>query len=420
MTKNNYFHFVLLISFLLLSQTSLQSQSRVSLGIDVLVSNKFKELKGKKVTLLTNTASTSNKGKKTVDIFVEQNVCNLQTIITPEHGLFTVKVAGEKVSDTSYKGIPVYSLYGSLRRPTKKILSNCDVIVIDIQDIGIRSYTYISTVYNVLDAAIEYSIPVLILDRPNPLGGNNVEGSVLDMTVQSFVGIAPIPYIHGMTIGEISMMFVKEKWLPIVTVKKNLTLPSISVLRMKGWTRSMAWEETKLQWTPTSPNIPDISSVRGCAITGIIGEINVVNIGIGSETPFQILGSPTIKNINFVQSINPVVAPSIQLMPKKFKPERGLFSKDECSGAFLKVSPKAKNLLQCFCEVLLHLRKYESKRFTKTFSKEKHQMLDKIMGRKNSLQIIQNGGKKFEAFLKEFRTTPKKFLTVRQKYLLYN
>ncbi|MBL8003477.1 MAG: DUF1343 domain-containing protein [Candidatus Kapabacteria bacterium] len=397
----------------------LYAQSQFKFGIDVLQSNKFKELKHLSIALVTNTASTNRFGKKTVDIFIDQKICTVKTILTPEHGLFTLKVAGEKVNDTLYRGKSVVSLYGSLRRPTKKILEGCDAIVIDLQDIGIRSYTYISTMYMVLDAANEFEIPVFILDRPNPLGGDYVEGSVLDTAVKSFVGIAPIPYIHGMTIGELALMFSKERWLNILisNTKKN-PIP-ITVIPMQNWKRTMTWEDTKVPWNPTSPNIPSVSAIRGCAITGIIGEMSVVNIGIGTEMPFQIVGSPTLNSKSIAKIVNNVVEPTIRLESIEYTPQKGLFANKVCKGVLLNISPNSKNLLQCFSGILLQVRTLDSVRFTQTFTKEKVVMLDKIMGKKNSLETIQKGGKELEIFLQEFRTTTPSFLSIRKKYLLY-
>lgn len=397
----------------------LHAQSQFKFGIDVLQSNQFKEIKHLSIALVTNTASTNRFGKKTVDILIDQKVCTVKKILTPEHGLFTQKVAGEKVNDTSYRGTTVVSLYGNLRRPTKKILEGCNAIVIDLQDIGIRSYTYISTMYMVLDAANEYDIPVFVLDRPNPLGGEYVEGSVLDTAVKSFVGIAPIPYIHGMSIGELALMFSKERWLNILNANPKIKQSTVTVITMQNWKRSMTWEDTKVPWNPTSPNIPTVSAIRGCAITGIIGEMSVVNIGIGTEMPFQIVGSPTFNTKSFVKSINKIVSPLIRLQSKNYTPQKGLFAKKVCQGITFTISPKSKNLLLCFCEVLLQMRKSESKSFTQTFIKEKISMLDKIMGKKNSLETIQKGGKELEIFLQDFRTTSPSFLSIRKKYLLY-
>lgn len=418
MIRNTFslFFVVLVVCFL---TYPLHAQSQFKFGIDVLQSNSFKDLQHRSVALVTNTASTNRFGKKTVDIFIDQKVCTLKTILTPEHGLFTQKIAGEKVNDTLYRGKSVISLYGTLRRPTKKILEGCDVIVIDLQDIGIRSYTYISTMYMVLDAANEFEIPVVILDRPNPLGGDYVEGSVLDTSVKSFVGIAPIPYIHGMTIGELALMFSKERWLNGLNANPKKMPTTITVIPMQNWKRSMTWEDIKIPWNPTSPNIPTVSAIRGCAITGIIGEMSVVNIGIGTDYPFQIVGSPTLNTKSVAKIVNKTVGPSIRLEPTEYIPKKGLFSNKVCKGISLNISPNSKKLLHCFCEILLQVRTSDSQRFTQTFTNEKIQMVDKIFGKKNSLETIQKGGKELEIFLQDFRTTSPSFLSIRKKYLLY-
>ena len=225
------------------------------------------------------------------------------SILVPEHGFYISVPAGSKVSDDSLFGVPVFSLYGIERSPGRKILSNCDVILIDVQDIGVRSYTYISTVYKVMEAAAKFSIPVIILDRPNPLGGMIVDGNTIDKGRESFVGIVPISYIHGMTIGELAMMINQEGWLPIGKSKMPLKC-DLSIIEMKGWSRWMAWEDCGMLWFPTSPHVPTVNAIRGLAVLGIFGELGIINIGIGTTLPFQYIGMPGFKVKKVIEALS--------------------------------------------------------------------------------------------------------------------
>lgn len=267
---------------------------QVKCGIDVLVETNFEAIKGKRVGLLANFSSRDRYGELTAKLMANSEVFQLKKIFTPEHGFYSMVAAGQKVGDSKVFGVDAISLYGSNRKPNKKQLSDIDVIVIDIQDIGIRSYTYISTAYNVLEAAAENRIPVIVCDRPNPIGGNIVDGNVLEKGRESFIGIVPITYLHGCTIGELAKMFVGEKWI------KQSDKLELKVIKLQGWRREMSWEETQLMWYPTSPNIPTVNSIRGAAMVGIFGELSLFHIGIGSALPFQYFGLNTdvVANVN--------------------------------------------------------------------------------------------------------------------------
>ncbi|MCX7880310.1 MAG: DUF1343 domain-containing protein [Ignavibacteria bacterium] len=281
---------VVIIYFFLSSFYCLFSQNeKIKLGIDVLVESNFSILQGKRVGLLANSSSRSSTGKMTVEYFLDNSNFILTALFAPEHGFFASVPAGRTVPDDTLYGIPVFSLYGNNRKPTPYQMSLVDIIVVDLQDIGIRSYTYISTLYKVMEACAEFNIPIVVLDRPNPLGGNLVDGNVLEQEKISFVGIAPIPYLHGMTIGEIATMINEENWLAINGIKKKSNL---TIIRMQNWKRSMRWEETGLTWYPTSPNIPTPDAIRGAAMLGVLGELRLFDLGIGSDNPFQFFGIP--------------------------------------------------------------------------------------------------------------------------------
>ena len=271
-------------------------------GIDVLEQNNFKEIEGKKVALLTNHAGRSRDGRLTLNILKESGIVNLTGLFVPEHGFFTTIPAGEKVKDDTVFGVRAYSLYGGSKSPDDNLLKKCDVVVVDLQDIGIRSYTYISTMYNTMKACANAGKPIIILDRPNPIGGIVVDGGVLDDNVRSFVGMVPVSYLHGCTFGELAMMINNEGWLGTKKDSGKLKC-ELTVIKMKGWERWMAWEDTGLFWYPTSPHIPSVNAVRGAAVLGIIGELGMISIGIGTTSPFQYLGSPDFDYKKFEEVI---------------------------------------------------------------------------------------------------------------------
>ena len=255
----------------------------VRLGIDILKENDFNVLKGKRVGLITNPTGVNRYLKSTVDILHESPDVDLVALYGPEHGVRGNYTAGEKVANTidPVTGIPVYSLYGKTRRPTEESLKDIDVLVIDIQDIGCRSYTYISTMGYCMEAAAEYGKEFIVLDRPNPLTGNIVEGATVKDGFHSGVSAYKIPYVHGLTIGELAQVY-NEKGLLKDGVKCDLT-----VVPMKGWKRRMSFEDTGLSWVPSSPHIPEGSTPPYYVATGVLGELYKVDIGIGYTMPFK-------------------------------------------------------------------------------------------------------------------------------------
>lgn len=311
------------------------TSAQVKTGIDVLIENNFSILKNKNVALLTNHAGRTNKGELSASILSKQKSFQLVSILVPEHGFYISVPAGSKVKDRTLFGVPVYSLYGIERSPGKKILSGCDVILIDIQDIGVRSYTYISTVYKVMEAAAKFSIPVIILDRPNPLGGMIVDGNTIDKGRESFVGIVPISYIHGLTIGELAQMINQEGWLPIGKNKKPLKC-DLSIIEMKGWSRWMAWEDTGMLWFPTSPHVPTVNAIRGLGVLGIFGELGIINIGIGTTLPFQYIGMPNFKVKKVIEALRRQNITGMYLDRTKFKPFYAMYGGKYCDGFLLR------------------------------------------------------------------------------------
>ena len=260
----------------------------VELGIDVLQKNNFDLLRGTRVGLVTNQTGVNSEGVKT-RLLLKKNV-RLVALYTPEHGLDGTEKAGVEVRSRRdpLTGLTAYSLYGDTRKPTPQMLAGVDVLVYDMQDIGCRSYTYISTMGKCLQACAEQGKEFVVLDRPNPLGGDRVEGQGMDPKWISFVGQFPVPYVHGMTVGELALMANAKGWMG---PKANL-----QVVKMRGWNRQMTWPMTGLRWVPPSPNIPNEMSPNYYVITGEVGELaGGLDQGLFSPKAFQILGAHWVK-----------------------------------------------------------------------------------------------------------------------------
>lgn len=260
----------------------------VELGIDVLQKNNFDLLRGKRVGLVTNQTGVNSSGEKT-RLILRKHV-NLVALYTPEHGLDGTEKAGVEIRSRKdpLTGLKAWSLYGDTRKPTPEMLAGIDVLVLDLQDIGCRSYTYVSTMGKCLQACAEQGKELVILDRPNPLGGNRVEGMGIDPKWISFVGQFPVPYVHGLTMGELALMANAKGWMG---PRCNL-----QVVKMRGWAREMTWPMTGLRWVPTSPNIPLAMSPNYYVVTGIVGGLaGGLDLGLFSPRAFQILGAAWMK-----------------------------------------------------------------------------------------------------------------------------
>jgi uncharacterized protein YbbC (DUF1343 family) len=288
----------------------------VKLGIDVLRDDNFATLKGKRVGLITNPTGVDAKLKSTVDILFESKEVKLAALYGPEHGVRGNYAAGDKVETTtdSATNLPMYSLYGKTRKPTAEMLKGIDVLVYDIQDIGCRSYTYISTMGLAMEAAAENNIEFVVLDRPNPLGGNKVEGNIVEKGFGSFVSQFPIPYVYGLTCGELAKMLNDDGML------KDGVKCKLRIVPMKGWKRSMTWEQTGLQWIPTSPHIPEASSSIHYVTTGILGELGVVSEGVGYPIPFKTFAAEWINSRLLADKMNALNLDGVYFRPITFKP----------------------------------------------------------------------------------------------------
>ena len=281
---------LLLISLsLLVSSVVFASGPVVKTGIEVLRDRGFEGLTGKRVGLVTNPSGVDHLLNSTVDILFNAPGVELVALYGPEHGVRGDLYAGDHVKDSrdEVTGLPVYSIYGATRKPTKEMLQGIDIMVYDIQDVGVRSYTFISTLGLVMEACGEMGIEVMVLDRPNPLGGNKIEGCYVEQGFYSFVSQYRIPYVYGLTVGELAMLINEEGLNRGQNGREELRKCELIVVPMEGWTRDMLFDDTGLPWVLPSPNIPYPESAICYPSSGMIGEMyNYLNIGIGYTLPF--------------------------------------------------------------------------------------------------------------------------------------
>jgi uncharacterized protein YbbC (DUF1343 family) len=260
----------------------------VMLGIDVLEREGFAAVHGKRIGLLTHAAGVDRRGVSTIEVLRNAPGVKLVALFAPEHGLYGVEEAGKNLADTVDRrtGLPVYSLHGRTRKPTRQMLKGLNALVIDLQDIGVRSYTYVSAMRYAMEACFDNNVEVIVLDRPNPLGGLKADGPLMDADLVSYVGALRVPYVHGLTIGELARLAAAGPG--VLAVPEAVRLKGrLTVVPMRGWRRSMRWPDTGLPFIPTSPNIQNFASVAGYAMTGLGCEIGGFSHGVGRSYPFR-------------------------------------------------------------------------------------------------------------------------------------
>ena len=302
------------------------SEPVVKTGIEVLRDREFRGLVGKRVGLVTNPSGVDHLLNSTVDILYNAPGVELVALYGPEHGVRGDIYAGDHVKDSKDEatGLPVYSLYGATRKPTKEMLQGIDIMVYDIQDVGVRSYTFISTLGLVMEACGEMGIEVMVLDRPNPLGGNKIEGCYVEPGFYSFVSQYPIPYVYGLTVGELAVMINEEGMNRGQKGTQEPARCKLTVVPMKGWTRDMLYEDTGLPWVLPSPNIPFNDTPMYYAAAGICGELaGFMNIGIGYTLPFQIFGATWLDPDKLKAKLDSYGLPGISFRTIWYKPFSG-------------------------------------------------------------------------------------------------
>lgn len=292
-----------------------KKKNKVTPGVEVLLEDEKELLKGKKVGLITNPTGIDSNLNSIVDQLHNDPEIELTALFGPEHGVRGDAQAGSYVEFyiDEKTGLPVYSLYGATKKPTPEMLENVEILLFDIQDVGTRYYTYIYTMAYAMEAAKENNIPIVVLDRPNPQGGDSVDGPVLEPEAASFIGLYPIPTKHGMTVGELASLFNEE-----FNIGADLT-----VVKMKGWKRSMDYDDTGLPFVLPSPNMPTVSTAFVYPATGLIEGTNLSE-GRGTTKPFELIGAPFINSTDLAAELNALSLPGVKFRAASFTP---MFSK---------------------------------------------------------------------------------------------
>lgn len=416
--------FVAILSAAVLLSVSVISYAKqpvVKPGIEVLRESGFQRLVGKRVGLVTNPSGVDSQLRSTIDILYNAPGVNLVALYGPEHGVRGDVYAGGAVTDTkdAKTGLPVHSLYGSTRKPTKEMLQGIDIMVYDIQDVGARSYTFISTLGLVMEACGELGIEVMVLDRPNPLGGRKIEGCYVESGFHSFVSQYKIPYVYGLTVGELAELINEEG---LNRGQKGNQAPAkckLWVVPMEGWTRDMLYEDTGLPWILPSPNIPFEDTPMYYVSSGICGELSgFMNIGIGYTLPFQIFGATWLDPEKLKARLESYNLPGVSFRTIWFKPFSGSAKGQLVGGVqyFFTDYEKARLTEVQFHVIQAVAELYPDKKAFEVISGKG--LIDKVCGTDYvSLQLSKTY--KAADILKYWRKDEESFRALSQKYYLY-
>ena len=408
--------YYLFVTTYLFSAGVFAQEVKVTVGADILVTDSLHLIQNKQLGIVTNHSAILGNGTHLVDTLASLKNINLTTLFGPEHGIRGNAPDGDSIKDgvDSKTRIPVYSLYGKTRKPTKEMLKDVDILIFDIQDIGARFYTYISTLYYTLIAAAENNIPIIVLDRPNPINGILVDGPIRTEEYKSFVAIAPIPIQHGMTMGELATMFNDENWLD------NGLKAELTVIKMDGWKREYFFDDCNLPWIAPSPNMPKLETALVYPGMCLLEGVNVSE-GRGTYSPFLTFGAPYINSDSLLTELEQFTNSGIELDTISFTPKSipnmstyPKYKNIACSGIKIKVVDKKKlNALKFGIEVLYSIHKLYPNEFE--FRKN---WLDKLFGNKNLTEMLKNNSTADEIF-DTWSDELESFKTLRKKYLIY-
>ncbi|OCW94584.1 hypothetical protein A9168_06125 [Macellibacteroides sp. HH-ZS] len=406
--------YILLAMIPFFAGTAFAQKIRIQTGIEVLKNSNFKLLEGKRVGLITNPTGVDNQLKSTIDILHEAPNVNLVALFGPEHGVRGDVHAGDHVDNSSdpTTGLPVGSLYGKTRKATPDMLKGIDVLVYDIQDIGCRSFTYISTMGLAMEAAAENNIEFVVLDRPNPLGGLKVEGNLAEDGYISFVSQFKIPYLYGLTCGELAQMLNEENMLA-----KQCKL---TVVKMKGWKRKMDYTQTGLQWIPSSPHIPHAHSAFFYPVSGIVGELGYLSIGVGYTIPFQMFAADWIKAEEFASALNKLNLPGVHFRPMHLKPFYSVGVGTQMQGVQVHLTDYQKaNLSEIqFYVMQVIAQLYPDKAVFANANEKRFDMFDKVSG-SNQIRLLFAKNNRFEDIQAYWNKDVEAFKKLSKKYYLY-
>lgn len=402
---------ICLLSFGIVSSKSVtavkeKKKQKVSPGIEVLLKEEKNVLSGKKVGLITNPTGIDSKLTSIVDLLHDDPDINLTALFGPEHGVRGDAQAGASVEYyiDEKTGLPVYSLYGKTKKPTPEMLKDVEVLVFDIQDVGTRYYTYIYTMAYAMEAAKENDIPFIVLDRPNPQGGESVDGPVLEPEFSSFVGLYPIPLKHGMTVGELATLFNKEFKIGA----------DLKVIKMKGWKRDMDYDDTGLPFVLPSPNMPTVSTTFVYPATGLIEGTNVSE-GRGTTKPFELIGAPYINSDELAGKLNALRLPGVKFRAASFTPTFSKHAGKLSHGVEIYITDREEFMA---VPTGLHIIKAIQDLYPGDFEFLAANNFNLLIGNGWIMSRIKAGSTVNE-ILKEYQVKQDAFKKVRKNYLLY-
>jgi uncharacterized protein YbbC (DUF1343 family) len=376
----------------------------IALGDDVFVRDAWRELNGRTIGIVTNPSGVLSTGEHVVDAIHRNGQIAVKALFGPEHGIRGAVGAGETVGSSvdAQTGLPVHSLYGATRHPTQAMLDGIDVIVFDIQDVGARPYTYVSTMAYVMESAAQYGKEVWVLDRPNPVGGVLLDGPVLDPKFKSFIGLYPIPERHGMTVGELARMYNEHFRIGC----------KLRVIAMQGWAREMLWADTGLKWVPTSPNMPYARTTLVYLATGLVDEAGVNN-GIGTDKPFEYAGGYGFDPAAFRDALVTRKIPGVELEPADWSPARGFWAGKTLHGVLLNVTDP-----HVFPSVRTAVELLAAARAQGRYHVAHEANMDRDWGT-DTVRLALTAGTSPDAIVASWQPGLSAFRTLRAKYLLY-
>jgi uncharacterized protein YbbC (DUF1343 family) len=389
------------LSLLMIFQNT--AKARVYTGLEVFLAKYQSLVKGKRVGLITNQTGCDTKGHSTINLLYNSPNVNLVALFAPEHGIGIIK-AGERVDSGCDKktGLPIYSLYGGTdHKPHKSALSKIDVLIYDIQDVGARSYTYIRHMAECLKSAAEDGKTMIVFDRPNPGYASVIDGPVNEKKYISPEGLCQVPYVYGMTVGELAHYLNIEG-----KIKAKLY-----IIPMLNYKRGMSWQQTGLPWVAPSPNIPLPQSAYCFAITGAIGELNLVDIGCGTSAAFRIISASWLKPKYTAEALNNYRLKGVKFLPARFNGVNAILIKvtipDKCRPVTAAIA------------ILCHLRNIYPENFISAFKNKKNvKAFTEAIGTEKVLKYLRNGNT-YEEIVSSWNSDFKRFNTRRKKYLIY-
>lgn len=401
---------------IMLSGVSFGQSVQVITGIEVLKESNFKILEGKRVGLITNPTGVDSKLKSTIDILFEAENVHLVALFGPEHGVRGDYAGGDEIETYTdpQTNLPVFSLYGETLKPTVEMLKGIDILVYDIQDIGCRSYTYISTMGLAMEAAAENNIEFVVLDRPNPLGGLKVEGNLVEDGYFSFVSQFKIPYVYGLTCGELATLLNEEKML------KDEKQCKLTVIPVRNWKREMLFKNTGLEWVLTSPHVPHEYSPQYYVSSGIMGELGIVSEGVGYTLPFQVFAAEWINANVLAEKMNSLNLAGVIFRPITIKPYYGADVDKELHGVQIHIqNSNLVNLMSLqFLFMQINNELYPEYNPFKMADESALEMFDKVMGTSKIRELFIKR-MKYDDIKDYLEKDVEKFKEISKKYCIY-